>query len=191
MSMHRLTDFTMGVPNVAEAVEYYTQFGLVPVEPTPEQNDHWFGTVDGGGRQMRIVPAPVRKLFSVGIGVDDRDDLERIASSLRRLDVDGRVEGDQLMTKEPVTGLDIIVSVASRIKQESTPTPQYNSPGNVVRANARAMPMAQRRPEPVRPRRLGHVSIGTTDKEASQRFFTTSGTWSPSCAAAPTTTTWC
>ncbi|HTF54704.1 MAG TPA: VOC family protein [Pseudonocardia sp.] len=159
------------MPNVTEAVEYYTQFGLIPLEPTPGDDNHWFGTVDGG-RQLRIVESPVRKLQSVGIGVDDRDDLGRIASSLRRLGVASRVEGDQLMTIEPITGLEVTLSVTSRLKQEVTPTPAYNSPGNIVRANTRAWPMPGRRPEPVRPRRLGHVSIGSTDRPATMRFFT-------------------
>ncbi|MCT9929009.1 hypothetical protein N5079_02120 [Planotetraspora sp. A-T 1434] len=30
MSLHRLTDITLGVPNVAETVEFYTDLGLLP-----------------------------------------------------------------------------------------------------------------------------------------------------------------
>lgn len=47
MALHRLTDITLGVPNVEETVEYYTAFGLIP-EPSDNENEHWFGTVDGG-----------------------------------------------------------------------------------------------------------------------------------------------
>jgi catechol 2,3-dioxygenase-like lactoylglutathione lyase family enzyme len=169
MSLHRLTEITLGVPNLKETVEYYTDFGLTPLASSPGQDEHWFSTVDGG-RQMRIVKTPIRKLLSVGVGVDDRDDLQRIASSLRRLNVASHVEGDQLETHEPVTGLNVIVTATPRLKQQTRPL-SYNSPGNILRPNVRAMPMPGRRPEPVRPRKLGHISIGSTNKQATQRFF--------------------
>jgi catechol 2,3-dioxygenase-like lactoylglutathione lyase family enzyme len=171
MALHRLTEMTLGVPNVAETVEYYTDFGLLPAESDPGEPGHWFATVEGG-RQLRIVEAPARRLLSVSIGVDDRDDLGRIASSLARLDMPSQVDGDRLTAREPVTGMRVNVTVASRLKQQSIPVPPYNSPGTIVRSNTRAMPVPNRRAEPVRPRRLGHVAIGSTDKPATQRFFT-------------------
>ena len=44
-----------------------------------------------------------------------------------------------------------------------------NGPGSTQRRNLRAPAIL--RQEPVRPRKLGHVVIGTPDPEASQRFF--------------------
>src|SRR5436190_13135572 len=67
MPMHRLTSVTIGVPNVAETAAYYTEFGLTP------QHDGWFGTRDGG-RQLRIVHSPMRRLVEVHVGADDTDD---------------------------------------------------------------------------------------------------------------------
>ena len=58
MPLHRLTSVTIGVPNVAETAAYYTEFGLSP------QHDGWFGTRDGG-RQLRIVHSPMRRLVEV------------------------------------------------------------------------------------------------------------------------------
>ena len=34
MSLHRLASVTVGVPNVAETLAYYTEFGLTPVSYT-------------------------------------------------------------------------------------------------------------------------------------------------------------
>ncbi|KOG61377.1 MULTISPECIES: VOC family protein [Streptomyces] len=161
MSLHRLTDITLGVPNVAETLEYYTTYGLIPQEPdTP--GEHWFGTVDGGPRQLRIVQAPVRRLISLGIGADDRDDLGRISASLSRFGVHSDVDGDRLTTTEPVTGLSVTVSVAPQIPAKPAP---------------RAHPANHRAPsvfatEPVRPRKLGHVYLGSTDAATTQGFFT-------------------
>src|ERR1700760_3670923 len=64
MSLHRLTSVTMGVPNVAETVGYYTEFGLRP------EGDGWFATRDGG-RQLRVVPAATRRPVELHIGVGD------------------------------------------------------------------------------------------------------------------------
>jgi hypothetical protein len=49
------------------------------------------------------------------------------------------------------------------------PTP-YNGPGRIDRANGRAPGIV--REGPVTPRKLGHVVIGSTDQDATQRFFT-------------------
>jgi catechol 2,3-dioxygenase-like lactoylglutathione lyase family enzyme len=168
MSLHRITEITIGVPNVAEVVEYYAQFGLVP-QPTEHPGEQWFGTVDGGQRQLRVVQTPVRRLLSLGVGAEDHDDLGRIAARLQHLKVASRIEGDQLATKEPVSDLDVTVSVVPRLQPTPTPTPPYNSPGNIARPDVRAP--AALRTEPVRPRRLGHIGIGSVDAQTSRRFF--------------------
>lgn len=169
MSLHGLTDITLGVPNVAETREYYATFGLIP-QPVVESAEHWFGTVDGGTRQLRIVHAPIRTLLCVGIGVDDRDDLGRIAASLQRLGISSGMDGDQLTTTEPATGLKVSISIVPRINQQPIPPPPYNTPGNIERPNLRAAALL--RTDPVRPRRLGHVGIGSPDAATSRRFFT-------------------
>jgi catechol-2,3-dioxygenase len=48
--------------------------------------------------------------------------------------------------------------------------PAANGPGRDERLNARAGGIL--RTAPVRPRKLGHVVIGSVDKDATQRFFT-------------------
>jgi catechol 2,3-dioxygenase-like lactoylglutathione lyase family enzyme len=161
MSLHRLTDITLGVPDIAETVAFYTQFGLLP-EPSTDPAEHWFGTVDGGPRQLRIVQAPVRKLLSLGIGADDADDLGRIAASLRHFGVTGRVDGEQLKTSEPVTGLDVTVSVAPLVPPKPAPEPQV--------PNVRAPALL--RTDAVRPRKLGHVMIASVDASTTRSFFT-------------------
>src|SRR5579875_2780420 len=98
MTLHRLTSVTMGVPNVTETAGYYTEFGLRPEE------DGWFATRDGG-RQLRVVPAPSRRLVELRVGVDDPDDLDRVAASLARLGVAAGRGPGCLTAVEPATGV--------------------------------------------------------------------------------------
>jgi hypothetical protein len=132
VSLHRLTDITLGVPSVEQTAAYYAEFGLHPLGSSAG-GEHRFGTVDGG-QQLRIVYSPVRRLLSLGVAADDRDDLGRIAAALARLDVPSRVDLERLATVEPATGLDVVVSVVPRLRQGSEPTP-YNAPGDITRPN--------------------------------------------------------
>jgi hypothetical protein len=66
MSLHSLLSVTIGVPNVEETAAYYAEFGLTPGA------DGWFSTVDAG-RQLRILPAPTRRLLALRVGADDAD----------------------------------------------------------------------------------------------------------------------
>ncbi len=63
-----------------------------------------------------------------------------------------------------------MVEIADRIKQEDTPSPPYNTPGHIARPDTRAPGVL--RENRVQPRKLGHVVLGSTDQESSQRLFT-------------------
>jgi catechol 2,3-dioxygenase-like lactoylglutathione lyase family enzyme len=183
MSLHGLTSITLGVPDVAETARYYEEFGLTPLSsrqpadiatgsPTPAAADpeaRRFATVDGG-EQLVITHASQRKLLRISIGADDLDDLERITASLARLGVGVGRNGDQLAVRDPNSGLDVTIRVSPRLTQAASKQEPTNGPGRADRANRRAP--AVERTERVRPRRLGHVVVGSLDQEASQRFFT-------------------
>jgi catechol 2,3-dioxygenase-like lactoylglutathione lyase family enzyme len=168
MSLHGLLSVTIGVPNVEETAAYYTEFGLAP------EADGWFSTLDAG-RQLRLVSAPTRRLIGMRVGVDDADDLARAAASLARLGVpaDLRALGDQpgtLAVTEPVTGVRVSLDVAPRTRQDPVPATAYNGPGRFDRLGGRAPGFT--RPDRVRPRKLGHTVLGSTDHQATMTFFT-------------------
>jgi catechol 2,3-dioxygenase-like lactoylglutathione lyase family enzyme len=163
MSLHNLNSLTVGVPDVEAVRGYYKDFGLTG-------DDGWLSTTDGG-RQLRLVPAPRRQLLQMEIGVDDPDDIGRIAGQLRRIDVAvSRLSGDSVTAAEPVTGVQVTATVTRRLVQQPSPEAAYNQPGLIRRTDARAPGIL--REGTVRPRRLGHVVIGSTDQATSQRFFT-------------------
>ncbi|RSN45191.1 dioxygenase [Amycolatopsis sp. WAC 04197] len=161
MALHGLTRVVMGVPNVAETIGYYSEFGLEHL------GNGSFSTQDGG-EQLRIVPAPTRRLVELGVGCDDPDDLGDIAARLDRLGLP-RVVGDRTVEAiEPVTGFTTKVRIAPRIVVTPVASTPYNGPGRIERSG-RAPGVV--RSEPVRPKKLGHAVIGTVNLEATMNFF--------------------
>ncbi len=75
-----------------------------------------------------------------------------------------------LETAEPVTGTRVILDVAPRIRQKPAAAEVYNGPGRPERPDRRAPGFF--RPGPVRPRKLGHAVLGSTDHARSTSFFT-------------------
>jgi catechol 2,3-dioxygenase-like lactoylglutathione lyase family enzyme len=177
MPLHRLTQITIGVPNVEQTARYYGDFGLTPrsaeevsvrdATPAPT-GDRIFSTADGG-EQLRIVHSARRRLVELGVGADDTDDLDQIAAALAALDVPVQRTGISVRAIDPGTGVRVCVAIADRYDQAPTPTPPFNAPGVCARGEQRAAGVL--REHPVRPRKLGHVVLGSTDQQASQRFF--------------------
>jgi catechol 2,3-dioxygenase-like lactoylglutathione lyase family enzyme len=162
MSLHGLQSVTIGVPNVEETSAYYAEFGLAP------QPGGWFSTLDAG-QQLRILPAPTRRLLGMAVGVDDADDLARAAASLTRLGIGQDHHGSSLTAAEPVTGARVTLAIAPRAHQDPVPAPAYNGPGRFDRPGVRAPGFM--RPGRVRPRKLGHAVLGSTDYRATMSFF--------------------
>jgi len=163
MSLHSLLSVTIGVPNVGETAAYYADFGLTPAD------DGWFSTADAG-RQLRLLPSPVRRLLELRVGADDADDLARATAGLAALGVASEQNGTSLSTTEPVTGTRVVLDVAPRTRQGAIPATPYNGPGRLDRPDTRAPGFT--RPDRVRPRKLGHAVLGSTDYAASTVFFT-------------------
>jgi catechol 2,3-dioxygenase-like lactoylglutathione lyase family enzyme len=162
MALHRLTSLTIAVPDVAATAPYYEELGLTSL------GGGRFATVDGG-EQLRLVAAPYRHLRELGIGVDDPDDLDRIAAALATLSIATERTPTALVAVDPGTRVRTVVSIAERLKQPATPAAVTNGPGRAERRTQRAD--AVLRDTRVRPRKLGHVVVGSTDLSASQRFF--------------------
>lgn len=163
MPLHQLSSVTIGVPNVTDTIAYYAEFGLTP------QADGWLSTTHGG-RQLRILQAPTRRLLELRIGADDNDDLDRVAAGLSRLGIAATRDAGSATAVENATGVRATVQLAARLNQPITPAVGYNGPGRPDRTNARAPGVL--RSERVLPRKLGHAVVGTPDLAITQSFFT-------------------
>ena len=162
MGLHGLASVTIGVPNLEATTAYYTDFGLTPGQPG------WLRTTDGGD-QLRLVSRPFRQLVELVVRAADHDDLRRAAAALGQLGISSVLTGDELVSTEPVIGTRVVMRVSPPVDQQAVPAVSYNGPGRTERAGRRAPGIL--RAEPVRPRRLGHAVLGTTDLDLSRRFF--------------------
>ncbi|WP_367318260.1 VOC family protein [Streptomyces sp. HUAS ZL42] len=178
MPLHRIEQLTLGVPDVAAAAAFYEDFGLVRGDTTPTGSAEpglVLGTTDGGD-QLRLVHSDRRRLLEATFAADDPDDLARIARRLQHLDfpvpvtTTGTGKKTQCGAVEPATGVSVRIVVRSRLVQPPVPAPVYNGPGRTARIAQRAPGLL--RPDPVRPRRLGHFVLGTTDFDTTRQFFT-------------------
>jgi catechol 2,3-dioxygenase-like lactoylglutathione lyase family enzyme len=148
MALHGIARITMGVPDVDTTHGYYADFGLTPL-------GHGRLASTDGGEQLKIVAAPRRRLEELVLAADDTDDLDRIGAALSRLEVPFTRDAHVLRTVDPGTEVTVTVEPRPRIVQHAADPVPVNGPGLVQR-----------------PRRLGHVVLGSTDQEASQRLFT-------------------
>ena len=168
MSLHGLTSITLGVPDVDAASRYYEDFGLTPSGTTMDDRRR-FATLEGGD-QLVIAQASRRRLLEIGVAAEDTDDLDRIAVNLSKVGAEFNRSADELVVHDPNSALRVSVTIAPHIVQAPATQEPTNGPGRPGRANGRAP--AIERTNKVRPRRLGHVVVGSLNQEASQHFFT-------------------
>lgn len=162
MSLHRLRSITIGVPSVEAVRGFYRDFGLEETSPGR------FETADGG-EQLRLAEAPRRALLALAIGVDDGDDLGRVAGSLAKLGVTVERDPRSLRAVDAVTGIGVELVIEPRIAQKPPVRVETNLPGDAVRIDARSPAVP---PAVSKPRRLQHVVVTSSDPAASRRFFT-------------------
>ncbi len=168
MALHRMTGITVGVPDVAETAAYYEDFGLERLVNATEDRVR-FSTRDGG-EQLSLVHTPQRRLLMVGVGAESTDDLDRIERTLQRLQIDYSRQPEFLSVKDPNSQLEVEVTPAAPVDQEPAAWPATNGPGRAGRVNSRAE--GTERTGKVRPRKLGHLVVGSANQEATQKFFT-------------------
>jgi len=168
MPLHGLSSLTLGVSNIEEVTSYYEDFGLSTSRVEPNGTTH-LATVEGG-EQLHVAHADRRRLLAMSVAADDTDDLDRVAAQLARLDLEVRRGEGTVSALDPGTNVLVTVEIRSRIVQSPIEAVEFNRPGATPRTNNRAPGIE--RTYKVRPRKLGHVVVGSTDQPSSQKFFT-------------------
>jgi catechol-2,3-dioxygenase len=164
MALHRMNSVTIGVPNVEQTAEFYRDFNLTETSPGV------FASVDGGD-QLRLVHAPVRRVVEISVGAQDADDVERVARQVEKLGLPVERYDSGMSATDPGTAIRVRVEIAAPIEQAATPATSYNGPGRTERTGRSSRLPVSDAPVRARPRKLGHVVIGSTELEASRTFF--------------------
>ena len=163
MALHRLTTLTLGVPDPVSVGSYYEDFGLTAL------GNGRYATVNGG-EQLRPVPSDRRRAVGLGIGCDDPDDLDRVATNLAVLGVESSRDGDAVVAVDEGTGVTVRVEITPRLVEQSESAVTYNGPGDVRRRNLRSESL-DRDTDVLKPRKLGHVVLSSLSAEQSHAFF--------------------
>jgi catechol 2,3-dioxygenase-like lactoylglutathione lyase family enzyme len=151
---------TVAVPDVKATSAFYREFGLVERAP---------GRLASavGGEQLRLVAAPSRRLVELGVGVDDPDDLARATEVARSQGREVLRGTDTVAFEEPASEVRVLVRIAPR--HPGSDAPNRDPIPASRRTNRRAPPLE--RTEPVHPRKLGHVVIGSPDALRTRATF--------------------
>lgn len=158
MSLHRLLQMRVGVPDTDSLAGFYGEVGL-----SADGNGGYTGSE--GGPVVKVEHYSFRRLLEVVIGASDQRDLDEAATRLvdRGL-TPTTVDGD-LSVVDPHTLVTFRLRLAEPFVQAARPPHLDNAPGAVVRRNRRAEGVFEKaRP----PRRLGHMVIGSTDLNATR-----------------------
>jgi catechol 2,3-dioxygenase-like lactoylglutathione lyase family enzyme len=159
LGVHSLERFVFSVPNVEDAVKFYTAFGLAPrvtgnrVDLYAHGHPHCWGSIHANGQPKKL------QYVSFGCYADDYD---RFAARVKQLGIGCEPhplsDGQGIWLKDPDgTPTQIVVAVKVSPSDRSVPTPPRQVPPGIGAAPPRS------RAGQVRPRRLSHVLRFTPD----------------------------
>ena len=119
-----------------------------------------------GSEQLKLAYSAQRRLVELRVGVDDEDDLDHVAVSLAKLDVEVKRDAASLRVADPNSDLTVVLEIAAHLEQAPAELVSYNGPGGPAVPSQQARPGVERQNR-VQPRKLGHVVIGSRGQEAS------------------------
>ncbi|MES2263983.1 MAG: VOC family protein [Pseudomonadota bacterium] len=165
-SVHSIHEFVFSVPDLAEAEHFYQSFGL---DTRREGDGLGLYTFGSAHRWARVLPAAGKRLLWLSFGIYAAD-LESFGRALERQGV-ARIAApphappDGIWIAGP-DGLPVQLVVAAKsspsVKSARIFPPESSESG-------RAPQRSQVRP--VRPNRLSHILLFSSDVEASRRFY--------------------
>lgn len=162
MALHRLVDAVIDVPDPDPVASFYDEFGLKRASAAT--------LVATEGSQIRLRRGAHRRVDSLTVATDDRDDVARVAAAARQCGLMADEQATQVAVTDPSTSIRVTVAVSPRTVDVPAPRQATNGPGRVERPDRRAAGIE--RSGRVRPRRLSHLVVGTPDEPAARRFFT-------------------
>lgn len=157
-----LLDVELSVPNPTELLEFWQRRGMV------RTGDGVLGT-QGRDIQLRLSEGSYRHLSELHMSCETEQDLVDIAGRIGAMGVDSTITDTRLTCTDPVFQHRVVIDVTTPHPLTSSQRRAWNHPGEPTRVNERAE--AALEAEPRRPRRLGHVVLGTPRFEQATAFI--------------------
>ena len=166
LGVHSMDCFNMAVPDLEEARQFYTKFGL---DVREEQGGLGLYTFDHPHRWGLLREGPRKALSHLSFGIFE-DDVQRFRDRLQqagveRLDPPPGFESNGLWFKD-CNGL----PVELRVAEKSSPNAKSPVEHPIAGAGQRGAPIRGSTPA-VRPRRLAHVLVFVRDVPESIKFY--------------------
>lgn len=161
MALHRLIAMEMGVPDPATLDAFYQGLGF---RGAPGR----WGGVDSED-QITLCEAPYRQLKSLRIACHDEADLAGAAARLEAIGVSSTLSQGVLKVVDPLNGWEVWLEPQEELVVAPAEPRAMNYPGRRGRINTRASVITEQ--EARRPRRLGHVVVGSPEPGKTTELF--------------------
>ena len=164
--VHSADHFVMAVPDLAEARRFYQQFGLDVRDDAQSFHIHTFGHAHRWGT---VVEGSRKRLLHLSFGAYP-DDMNRFRERMDRMGVSRLppppgFESNGLWFNDPDGTL-----VEIKVAEKSSPDAKSSVSNPSPPPNTRGMMMRNDAPR-VRPRRLSHILVFSSDIPRSVRFY--------------------
>jgi catechol 2,3-dioxygenase len=166
LGVHSVDGFNLSVPNLTDASAFYAAFGL---SVRNEQNGFGLYTEGHGHRWGGVSEGAAKKLSYISFGAFV-DDFERLRTRLlengvKQLDAPAGFESNGIWFRDPDGTL-----LEIRVAAKSSPNEKSAFSAVSAPAGVQGAPFRSKAPA-VRPRRLAHVLVFSTDVPRSVDFY--------------------
>ncbi len=166
LGIHSIDGFNLSVPNLTDASKFYEAFGL---ELRNEQNGFGLFTDGHSHRWGGVTEGPTKTLSHLSFGAFD-DDFERLrarlsANNVKQIDAPAGFESNGIWFRDPDGTL-----LQIRVAPKSSPNEKSSFAAVSAPPGVQGAPFRSKAPV-VRPRRLAHVLVFSTDVLRSADFY--------------------
>jgi catechol 2,3-dioxygenase-like lactoylglutathione lyase family enzyme len=167
-AVHSLDHFVFSVPDLDIAARFYDDFGLDVRRSNDRLHLHTAGHPQRWGTVLRAAGDKRLQYIALGAFAEDLDALRKRLAQLgvKAAEPHPQAETSGLWFRDP-EGVLVHVLAASKV---SPATKSIGAPAAVVPRGAAAAPARSKAPK-VRPRRLSHVLLFSSDVTRSRKFY--------------------
>lgn len=157
-----LLDVELSVPNPTQLLKFWERRGMVRTD------DGVLGTEDRDV-QLRLSEGSYRHLSELHMSCETESDLVEIAGRIGAMGVESTITGTRPACTDPVFQHRVVIDVTTPHPLTPSQRRAWNHPGESTRIDERAEAAIEAAPR--RPRRLGHIVLGTPRVDDATAFI--------------------